>query len=132
MAADVHLDTVLAEAGKVRVDADRVDQVLGNLLDNSLRHTPAGGTVTRTCRRVDQWVEYRVTDTGDGVAPEHLPHLYDRFYRADTGRDRHRGGSGIGLSIAKALVQAHDGGISATSSGVGQGTTVTVRLPGHH
>jgi signal transduction histidine kinase len=76
------------------------------------------------------WVEYHVTDTGDGVAAEHLPHLFDRFYRADTSRDRRRGGSGIGLAIAKALVEAHGGGVSVSSAGVGHGTTFTVRLPG--
>ena len=79
----------------------------------------------------DQWVEYRVVDTGDGVAPEHLPHLFDRFYRADTARDRRHGGSGIGLAIARALVEAHGGGISVTSPGPGHGTTFTVRLPEH-
>lgn len=131
VAAGVHLDTDLTDAGRVRVDAGRIGQVLGNLLDNALRHTPAGGTVTLTCRRVEDWVEYRVTDTGDGVAAEHLPHLFDRFYRADTSRDRRMGGSGIGLAIAKALVEAHGGGISVTSSGVGHGTTFTVRLPSH-
>ena len=131
VAAEVHLHTEVSEAGKVRVDADRMGQVLGNLLDNALRHTPVGGDVTLTCRRIAGWVEYRVIDTGDGVAPEHLPHLFDRFYRADTGRDRRRGGSGLGLAIARALVEAHGGGISVTSAGVGQGSTFTVRLPRH-
>ena len=131
VAKGVHLRTELADAGLVRVDADRFGQVLGNLLDNALRHTPAGGTVILACRRIDRWVEYRVADTGHGVAAEHLPHLFDRFYRADTARDRDHGGSGIGLAIAKALVEAHGGGISVTSPGPGQGTTLTVRLPGH-
>src|SRR5699024_4749503 len=119
----------LADAGQVRVDADRIAQVLGNLLDNALRHTPTGGTVTLTCRRVDRWVEYRVADTGEGVAADHVPHLFDRFYRADTARDREHVGSGIGLAIAQALVEAHGGGISVTSPGPGHGTTFTVRLP---
>lgn len=127
----VDLHTELRNAGEVRVDADRIGQVLGNLLDNALRHTPRGGTVTLACHRVDHWVEYRVADNGEGVAPEHLPHLFDRFYRADTARDREHGGSGIGLAIAKALVEAHGGGISVASSGSGQGTTFTVRLPSH-
>lgn len=131
VAAEVPLHTEVSEAGKVRVDADRMGQVLGNLLDNALRHTPVGGNVTLTCRRIAGWVEYRVIDTGDGVAPEHLPHLFDRFYRADTGRDRRRGGSGLGLAIARALVEAHGGGISVTSAGVGQGSTFMVRLPSH-
>ena len=130
-AKGVHLNTELADAGQVRVDADRIGQVLGNLLDNALRHTPTGGTVTLTCRRVDRWVEYRVADTGEGVTADHLPHLFDRFYRADTARDRDHGGSGIGLAIAKALVEAHGGGISVTSPGPGRGTTFRVRLPDH-
>jgi two-component system, OmpR family, sensor histidine kinase BaeS len=128
-AKGVRLVADLDDAGQLSVDADRLGQVLGNLLDNALRHTPASGTVTLTCRRVGEWVEYRVADTGEGVATEHLAHLFDRFYRADTGRDRRQGGSGIGLAIAKALVEAHGGGISATSAGKGQGATFTVRLP---
>jgi two-component system sensor histidine kinase BaeS len=129
-AKGVQLRTELDDAGQVRVDADRFGQVLGNLLDNALRHTPEGGTVTLTCRRIDHWVEYRVADTGQGVAAEHLPHLFDRFFRADTARDRRHGGSGIGLAIAKALVEAHGGGISVASAGPGLGATFTVRLPG--
>lgn len=129
-AKGVRLHTELAGAGEVHVDADRFGQVLGNLLDNALRHTPAGGTVTLGCRRTGAWVEYRVADTGHGVAAEHLPHLFDRFYRADTARDRDHGGSGIGLAIAKALVEAHGGGISVSSPDPGLGTTFTVRLPG--
>jgi two-component system sensor histidine kinase BaeS len=128
-AKGVHLTVELADAGQVRVDADRIGQVLGNLLDNALRHTPTGGKVTLACRRVNRWVEYRVADTGEGVAADHLPHLFDRFYRADTARDREHGGSGIGLAIAKALVEAQGGGISVTSPGPGQGTTFTLRLP---
>jgi two-component system sensor histidine kinase BaeS len=125
----VTLTTDLPPAGKVAVDPDRIGQVLGNLLDNALRHTPASGTVTLSCRRNDRWVEYTVTDNGEGIAAEHLPHLFDRFYRVDTARDRNRGGSGIGLAIAKSLVQAHGGGIHATSPGPDRGATFTVRLP---
>jgi len=128
-AKGVHLRTDLETADRVRVDTDRVGQVLGNLLDNALRHTPSGGTVTMTCRRVDRWVELAIADTGQGVSAEHLPHLFDRFYRADSARDRNHGGSGIGLAIAKALVEAHGGAISAASTGIGQGATFTVRLP---
>lgn len=128
-ASGVALRVDLHPSGPVTVDAERIGQVLGNLLDNALRHTPAGGAVTLTCRRVDHWVEYTVADTGEGIAPEHLPHLFDRFYRIDTARDREHGGSGIGLAIAKALTEAHGGGISATSPGRGRGATFTVRLP---
>ena len=129
VAKGVRLEVELDDAGQVRVDPDRMAQVLGNLLDNALRHTPVDGRVTLSCRRREAWVEYTVADTGEGVAAEHLPHLFDRFYRADTARDRRRGGSGIGLSIAKALVAAHGGTLSATSDGPGQGATFTVRLP---
>lgn len=113
----------------VRLDPDRIGQVLANLLDNALRHTPGGGTVTLTCRRAGAWVELTVSDTGEGIAPEHLGHVFDRFYRADTARDRARGGSGIGLSIAKALVEAHGGTVAVASPGPGGGTTFTIRLP---
>lgn len=125
----VRLDTHLSPVGGVNVDPDRIGQVLANLIDNALRHTPSGGTVTVSCRRVDHWVEYAVADTGEGIAAEHLPHVFDRFYRVDTARDRTHGGSGIGLAIAKALVEAHGGGIFATSAGPGHGSTFTVRLP---
>ena len=125
----VRLEVEPDAAGQVRVDPDRMAQVLGNLLDNALRHTPAGGRVSLSCRRVDEWVEYAVADTGEGIPAEHLPHLFDRFYRVDTARDRSRGGSGIGLSIAKALVEAHGGTITANSEGPGMGSTFTVRLP---
>lgn len=125
----VRLLSELADAGQVCLDSDRFGQVLGNLLDNALRHTPTGGTVTLDCRRIDDWVQYRVSDTGQGVAAEHLPHLFDRFYRADSARDRGHGGSGIGLAIAKALVEAQGGGISVTSAGPESGTTFTMRFP---
>lgn len=124
----VRLDVDLHPVGRVDVDPDRIGQVLGNLIDNALRHTSRGGSVTVSCRSVDRWVEYAVADTGEGIADEHLPHVFDRFYRVDTARDRHHGGSGIGLAIAKALVDAHGGGIFATSSGPGHGSTFTVRL----
>jgi two-component system, OmpR family, sensor histidine kinase BaeS len=125
----VRLDADLRPVGRVNVDPDRIAQALGNLIDNALRHTPAGGNVTVSCRMVDHWVEYTVADTGDGIAAEHLPHLFDRFFRVDTARDREHGGSGIGLAIAKAIVEAHGGGIFAASDGAGRGATFTVRLP---
>ncbi len=129
-AQGVRLHLELEDAGRVEVDPERIGQVLANLLDNALRHTPPGGTVTLSCRRIDSWIELQVADTGVGVAAEHLPHLFDRFYRADAARDRVHGGSGIGLAIAKALVEGHGGGIFAVSAGAGRGTTFTVRLPG--
>ncbi|TQJ49288.1 HAMP domain-containing sensor histidine kinase [Phycicoccus sp. SLBN-51] len=117
-------------AAAVLVDRQRMGQVLGNLLDNALRHTPPGGAVYLRVHQPDPgWVELAVRDTGEGIAAEHLPHLFERFYRADPARGRANGGSGIGLTISRALVEAHGGGISATSAGPGQGATFTVRLP---
>ena len=113
----------------VWADPDRIGQVLTNLLDNALRHTPAGGTVHLGCHAVDDRVEYTVADSGDGIAAEHLTHVFDRFYRADTARNRGQGGSGIGLSIARALIEAHDGRVTADSAGPGHGSTFTVRVP---
>jgi two-component system sensor histidine kinase BaeS len=113
----------------VRVDADRIGQVLGNLLENALRHTPSGGTVTVSARPAGRDVELLVSDTGEGIPIEHLPHVFERFYRVDAARDRTHGGSGIGLAIAKALVDAHGGQIGADSPGPGRGATFTVRLP---
>lgn len=125
----VRLDVVVHPAGRVHVDPDRIGQALGNLIDNALRHTPGGGSVTVSCRRVGRWVEYAVIDTGEGIGAEHLPHLFDRFYRVDTARDRHQGGSGIGLAITKALIEAHGGSVLASSAGPGRGSTFTARLP---
>lgn len=120
---------VSGELPPVWVDAHRLEQVMGNLLDNALRHTATGGDVEIAAGRTEDTVTVTVTDTGDGIAVEHLPHIFERFYRADTARDRDRGGSGIGLAIAKALVEAHHGGISAHSGGPGTGTTFTITLP---
>jgi signal transduction histidine kinase len=124
--------TLAAEPGThahVFVDPDRFAQVLANLLDNALRHTPQGGSVTLGCAGSARAIEFTVKDTGEGIAAEHLGHVFDRFYRVDAARDRTHGGSGIGLSIAKAIVESHGGTIAAASEGVGLGTTFTVRLP---
>ncbi len=108
---------------------DRLAQVLGNLLDNALRHTPRGGRVDVAASADRGQLTITVTDSGDGIAAEHLPHVFDRFYRADAARDRDHGGAGIGLAIAKALVDAHRGRIAVSSAGPGTGTTFTVTLP---
>lgn len=128
-AAGLLLQTELGTNAQVLADPDRIGQVLTNLLDNALRHTPPGGTVRITCSLHRPWVQYVVTDNGDGIAPEHLSHVFERFYRSDSARTRAHGGSGIGLSIAKAFVEAHDGQITAASNGPEQGATFTVRLP---
>jgi signal transduction histidine kinase len=121
---------VPARLPAVLADPDRMGQVLGNLLDNALRHTPAGGTVTVAAdQQPAGGIRLHVRDTGEGIAAEHLPHLFERFYRVDAARDRSRGGSGIGLAIVKALVEAHGGRVSAASDGPGHGATFTLTLP---
>jgi len=118
-----------AHGGRLWADRQRLMQILGNLLDNALRHTPAGGHVTLTAARTGPEVVFTVADDGEGITAEHLPHLFERFYRADYARDRGRGGSGIGLAIVKALTEAHGGHVSVTSRGPGHGTTFTVSVP---
>ena len=113
----------------VWADADRITQVLINLLGNALRYTPKGGTVTVAAGRADGWVTFDVADTGIGIASEDLPHVFERFYRVDKARSRALGGAGIGLTIAKALVEAHGGRIWAASPGPGQGATFSFSLP---
>lgn len=119
-----------ADDGLVRVDRVRMAQVLDNLVVNAIRHTPAGGRIILATGRPDATtIELTVTDTGEGIAAEHLPHLFERFYRVDSARDRRHGGSGVGLAICRALVQAHGGTIDAASDGPGRGSRFTVRLP---
>ncbi|HEX7463190.1 MAG TPA: ATP-binding protein [Dermatophilaceae bacterium] len=124
----VHVSTPLPD---VRMDRDRIGQVLGNVLDNALRHTPAGGTVTISAASSPRAgvVELSVADTGEGIPAEHLPHVFDRFYRVDAARDRAHGGSGIGLAIARALAEAHGGELTATSPGTGRGSIFRLLLP---
>ena len=110
-------------------DEQRLSQVIGNLLDNALRHTPVGGTVRLDCTQNGDHVTVSVTDDGEGIGAEHLPRIFERFYRADAARDRERGGAGLGLSIAKALVEAHGGSIAVSSNGPGTGATFTINLP---
>lgn len=128
-AKQVGLTSTVTGTPTLWADRQRLAQVLGNLLDNALRHTPAEGHVDLAATSGGEEVVFTVTDDGEGVAPEHLPHLFERFYRADTARDRGRGGAGIGLAIAKALTEAHGGHISAHSRGPGTGTAFTVSLP---
>lgn len=114
----------------VLVDEDRAIQVLTNLTGNALQYTPENGAVTLSAKRINNEVQISVRDTGLGIPPEHLQHIFDRFYRADKSRSRHAGGgSGIGLTIARALVEAHGGRIWAESAGEGQGSTFSFVLP---
>ncbi len=110
-------------------DAGRIDQVLTNLVTNALRHTPAGGAITLNVAPVDDKVQLSVTDTGEGISPEDLPHIFDRFWRGDPARSHRDGASGgLGLAIARQLVEAHDGTISVESS-IGEGTAFTIDFP---
>ena len=122
---------IAAGLPKLSLDSERMGQVLSNLLDNALRHTPADGPVTISASPLPGTggVELSVADTGAGIPAEHLAHVFERFYRVDAARDRAHGGSGIGLAIAKAMVEAHGGQLTVTSPGVGQGSIFRVLLP---
>lgn len=113
----------------VRVDPDRIGEVLANLFDNALRHTPPGGRVEVSAERRGDVVELSVSDTGEGIPREHLERVFERFFRSDPARSRATGGSGIGLTIARALVEAHGGSLRAESEGAGRGTRFVVALP---
>jgi len=112
----------------VNVDPQRIGQVLGNLLSNALTHTPSGGQVIVTAKARESEVELSISDTGEGIPPEHLPYIFERFYRADKSRSRATGGTGLGLAIARQLVEAHGGRIEVESE-VGRGTQFTFTLP---
>lgn len=103
----VTLHSDLPPAPPVDLDPQRMGQVLGNLLDSALRHTPEGGTVTVHVTSGARSVKLAVANTGPGIPAQHLPHVFERFYRVDTARDRDNGGSGIGLAIVRAVVCAH-------------------------
>jgi len=128
-ARDVQLEVELA-AGlpPVRADLDRLRQVFVNLLSNALRFTPAGGRVLVKVQSVPEGVQVHFQDTGSGIAPEDLPHIFDRFYRGDKSRSRESGGSGLGLAIVRGLVQAHHGTV-AVQSQAGRGSCFTVTIP---
>jgi signal transduction histidine kinase len=117
---DAHADQVVA-------DPDRIEQAIENLVGNALRHTPAGGTITLSATQADGVATLSVSDTGVGIAPDHLPHVFERFYKVDTARAADSTGSGLGLSITKAIVERHGGTIRVTSQ-PGQ-TRFTVVLP---
>src|SRR6266571_9552039 len=116
----------------VMADPARALQILTNLLVNALRYTPLPGKVELAVSREEDRVAFRVTDTGVGLTPEQLAHIFERFYRVDKSRSRALGGSGIGLTIARSLAQAMGGEIRAESAGLGQGSSFTVTLPQVH
>ncbi|MDO8716531.1 MAG: ATP-binding protein [Dehalococcoidales bacterium] len=110
------------------IDSHRISQVLHNLLDNAVAHTPQGGTITVTARQQGEWVEVSVTDTGEGIPAEELANVFERFYRVDKSRARKTGGHGLGLTIAKRLVESHGGKIEAHSE-FGKGSRITFTAP---
>lgn len=118
-------------------DPVRLRQAIGNLVSNAVRHTPSGGRVTVRAYGAEASADgassggevvVEVADTGSGISAEHLPHIFDRFWRAEKSRSRRTGGSGLGLAIVRKLVEAHGGSVSATSV-EGQGSVFTLRLP---
>lgn len=114
---------------QLRADTGRITQVLLNLMGNALQYTPPGGEVTVSARAERSKVTIAVQDNGIGIAPEHIPHIFERFYRVDKSRSRTGGGSGIGLTISKHLVEAHNGRLTAASPGLNQGSAFTITLP---
>ncbi|MER5881925.1 HAMP domain-containing sensor histidine kinase [Streptomyces sp. NPDC001910] len=129
-AEDAEVRLAVGSTGTLWLNADpvRMRQTLGNLMSNAIRHTPAGGTVTLRARRQDDRIVLEVSDTGAGIEPEDLPHVFDRFWRAEKSRSRRTGGSGLGLAIVRQLVTAH-GGTVTVSSTAGAGSVFAVHLP---
>ncbi|MDV9178821.1 HAMP domain-containing sensor histidine kinase, partial [Streptomyces sp. W16] len=126
--AGVYLTTRVDGDPELSGDPVRLRQVVGNLVSNALRHTPAGGSVTLRARRVGDQMTIEVADTGTGIPAEDLPRVFDRFWRAEKSRSRRTGGSGLGLAIVRRLAEAHGGTVTVAST-VGAGTVFTVRLP---
>jgi len=127
---EIQLETVV-EAGlpDILVDSDRIIQVLTNLVGNALQYSSSGGRVTIDVQQKKSEIIFSVTDTGIGISAEQLPYIFNRFYRTDKSRNRASGGSGIGLTIAKALIQSHHGRIWAESEGEGKGSTFSFAIP---
>jgi signal transduction histidine kinase/ActR/RegA family two-component response regulator len=129
-ARGIHLvKDVEAAVAPVRGDPHRLQQVLWNLLSNAIKFTARDGTVTVSLERHDEYIQVGVTDTGQGIAAEFLPHVFERFRQADSSTTRQHGGLGLGLAIVKQLVELHGGSVRARSDGLDQGSTFTVRLP---
>jgi signal transduction histidine kinase len=118
---------VSTAADQMVADPDRIEQVVENLFANGLRHTPDGGNLAVAARLADHTVFLTIADTGDGIPPEHMPHIFERFYKVDSSRSNGSGGSGLGLSIARAIVERHGGSLTVSST---PGHTVfTIALP---
>ena len=128
-AKSIDLETALTPGLVVYGDRDRLQQVVWNLLSNAIKFTPQGGTVTVRAVHHQEMVHISVQDSGIGIPIEHLPYVFQRFWQADTTVSREHGGLGIGLALARHLVEMHGGSISVYSAGPGQGALFTVSLP---
>jgi CheY-like chemotaxis protein len=129
-AKGIRLQSVVdPHGGPISGDADRLQQVFWNLLNNAIKFTPTGGEVQVLLERVNSRMEVSVIDTGEGIAPEFLPYVFDRFQQGDASTTRRHGGLGLGLAIVKQLVELHGGSVGVKSSGIGKGTTFTIHLP---
>lgn len=113
----------------VQIDVLWLGRAINNLVSNAIRHTPPGGSVNIVARRNDDVISVSVQDSGDGILPDDIPHIFDRFYRGDKSRNRESGGAGLGLAIAKGIIEAHAGNIAVTSQ-PGKGSTFTFTIPG--
>src|SRR4051812_6951157 len=116
-------------AGPVSGDPNRLQQVVWNLLSNAIKFTPKGGKIEVLLERINSHVEITVSDTGQGIAPDFLPHVFDRFRQADSSTTRQQGGLGLGLAIVKQLVELHGGRVRAKSGGLNMGSTFAVEIP---
>ncbi|MGH2617208.1 MAG: sensor histidine kinase, partial [Thermomicrobiales bacterium] len=122
------LSDAIAGEGYLDVDPERIEQAVLILVDNAARHSPTGSCVTLASRVEGKFLAIEVADTGSGITPDELPLIFDRFYQVKNRRSRKKGGSGLGLSIARSIVAAHGGTITAESK-LGEGTCMTIRLP---
>jgi len=125
----VVVTSIDASTGLVLGDANRLQQVFWNLLSNAVKFTPKEGRIEVSLGRVESQIEFSVRDTGEGIEPEFLPYVFDRFRQADGSKTRKHGGLGLGLSIVRHLVEMHGGTVKAESDGRGRGATFSVRLP---
>jgi CheY-like chemotaxis protein len=121
--------TTNPRAGTILGDPQRLQQALWNILSNALKATPSGGKIQVRLMRINSHIELSVTDSGSGIDPALLPHVFDRFFQADAANEGNRKGMGLGLTIVKHIIAMHGGSVTAHSDGIGKGATFTLRLP---
>jgi signal transduction histidine kinase len=126
----IHLSCETTGAsGLINGDSMRISQVIWNLLSNAIKFTPKEGRIDLKLSKVEQWVEFSVQDTGMGIAPQFLPHMFERFHQQDSNITKNFGGLGLGLAIVRHIVELHGGSVHAASQGIGMGATFTVKFP---